>query len=59
MAGQSANLSLKEARAMQNRIQHSGSQAKSSGSGSGMSNVKMSGGDAVHRKMSKKMTKDC
>lgn len=33
MSGQSASLSLSEARAMQNRIQHSGSQAKSSGSG--------------------------
>ena len=33
MAGQSASLSLKEAREMQNRIQHSGSQAKSQGKG--------------------------
>ena len=52
MAGQSANLSLKEARAMQERVQHSGSQAKSGGS------VKMSGGDSVHRKMAKKI-KEC
>jgi len=54
MAGQSAHLSLKEARAMQERVQHSGSQAKSGGSG----NMKMSGGDSVHKKMPKKM-KEC
>lgn len=43
MSGQSANLSLKEACAMQHRIQHSGSQA-SSGS------KKTSSGDSTHRK---------
>jgi hypothetical protein len=42
MAGQSANLSLSEARAMQNRVQHSGSQAKGKGGSSS--------GDATHRK---------
>jgi hypothetical protein len=51
MAGQSAHLSLKEARAMQERVQHSGSQAKSGGS------VRTSGGDSVHRKM--KACKSC
>jgi hypothetical protein len=52
MAGQSANLSLSEARAMQNRVQHSGSQAKGKGGSSS--------GDATHRKgsgMMKKMPK--
>jgi hypothetical protein len=59
MAGQSAHLSLKEARAMQERVQHSGSHAKSNGGGSSnlQKDVKMSGGDSVHRKM-KKM-KEC
>lgn len=45
MAGQSSQLSVKEARAMQNKIQHSGSQAKSGSSNSG---------DATHRKMKEK-----
>lgn len=59
MAGQSAHLSLKEARAMQNRVQHSGSQAKSGGGSTSMQgDVKMSGGDSVHRK-TKKMMKEC
>jgi hypothetical protein len=35
MSGQSAALSLKEARAMQERVQASGSQAKGCGSGGG------------------------
>ncbi|MDR3392449.1 MAG: hypothetical protein P4L77_12030 [Sulfuriferula sp.] len=48
MAGQSANLSVKEAKAMQMRVQHSGSQAKSGG-------VKSSSGDSTHRKMTKSM----
>ena len=51
MAGQSANLSLKEAKAIQMRIQHSGSQAKGSGG-------KSSSGDSTHVKKTKKM-KDC
>ena len=33
MSGQSANLTLKEAKAMQERVQASGSQAKGCGSG--------------------------
>lgn len=55
MAGQSAHLSLKEARAMQERVQHSGSHAKNNGTSGA---VKMSGGDSVHRK-TKKMMKEC
>ena len=51
MAGQSSTLSVKEARAMQNRVQHSGSQAKSGGGSKSMS------GDSTHRKM--KMCKNC
>ena len=59
MAGQSSQLSLKEARAMQERVQHSGSQAKSGGGSANMQGaVKMSGGDSVHRK-TKKMMKEC
>jgi len=50
MAGQSAHLSLKEARAMQERVQHSGSHAKTHGS-------KTSSGDSVHKKM--KACKSC
>lgn len=45
MAGQSAMLSVKEARAMQDRVQHSGSQAKKSGG------EKMNSGDSMHKKM--------
>lgn len=46
MSGQSAMLSVKEAKAMQDRVQHSGSQAKKMGGGS-----KMSSGDSMHKKM--------
>lgn len=35
MSGQAANLSLKEAKAMQDRVQHSGSHARSNGMGHG------------------------
>jgi hypothetical protein len=52
MAGQSSQLSLKEARAMQERVQASGSHAKSSGS-------KTSSGDSLHRKKSAKEMKEC
>jgi hypothetical protein len=48
MAGQSAHLSLSEARAMQNRVQHSGSQAKSSGSSKSL-------GESMRKKSPKKM----
>jgi porphobilinogen deaminase len=44
MAGQSSQLSLKEAKAMQERIQASGSHAKTHGSS------KTSSGDSVHKK---------
>ena len=50
MAGQSSTLSVSEARAMQNRVQHSGSQAKSGGSKKSGS----SSGDSTHRKMKEK-----
>lgn len=53
MSGQSAHLSLKEAKAMQERVQASGSQAKSGNSKGSASMESM-------RKMPKsKMMKDC
>lgn len=53
MSGQSAHLSLKEAKAMQERVQASGSQAKSGSKSGGGSMENM-------RKMPKsKMMKDC
>ena len=44
MAGQSSQLTLKEAKAMQERVQASGSQAACKGSS------KTSSGDSVHKK---------
>ena len=56
MSGQSAHLSLKEAKAMQERVQASGSHAKSNGGGKKM---KTSSGDSMHNKNKmKKMTKE-
>ena len=46
MSGQSANLTLKEAKAMQERVQCSGSHAQTHGDGG----KKTSTGDSVHRK---------
>jgi hypothetical protein len=43
MAGQSANLTLKEACAMQHRVQHSGSQASSHGTTTKKSGSKSEG----------------
>lgn len=45
MSGQSAHLSLKEAKAMQERTQHSGSHSKTHGG-----SHKSSSGDSTHRK---------
>ena len=56
MAGQSANLSLKEARAMQMRVQHSGSHANNNG-GSGGKRKSMS--METMKKMPKMKSKDC
>jgi hypothetical protein len=57
MAGQSSQLSLKEARAMQMRVQHSGSHANSNGGKMGKKSMSSEGS---HRKMRKeKMMEDC
>jgi hypothetical protein len=40
MSGQSAHLSIKEAKAMQERIQHSGSQAKTGSKGGSMEHMR-------------------
>ena len=47
MSGQSSALSLKEAKAMQERVQASGSQAKSKGN-------RTSSGESLHKKQPKK-----
>ena len=52
MSGQSAHLSLKEARAMQERVQASGSHAKTHGAGGSKSNNSM-------RKKPKEMKEEC
>jgi hypothetical protein len=58
MAGQSSQLSLKEARAMQMRVQHSGSHANSNGGKGGK--MKSMSSEGSHRKMRKeKMMEDC
>ena len=57
MSGQSAHLSLSEARAMQERVQASGSHAKTNG-GKGGKKSMTSSGDSTHRKM-KKMKEEC
>jgi hypothetical protein len=46
MSGQSASLTLKEACAMQHRVQASGSHANSNGGGKKRANT----GDSVHKK---------
>jgi hypothetical protein len=53
MSGQSANLTLKEAKAMQQRVQASGSQAGKSGGGKMMKGANT--GDSLHKKSNKKM----
>jgi hypothetical protein len=56
MAGQSAMLTLKEAKAMQERVQASGSHAKTHGSSK---KHMTSSGDSSHRKNVKMKKEEC
>ena len=58
MSGQSAHLSLSEARAMQERVQASGSHSKTNGGKSGKKKSMTSSGDSTHRKM-KTIKEEC
>ena len=53
MSGQSANLSLKESKAMQERVQASDSHAKTHGGG------RANSGDATHRKTKSTKKDEC